>query len=144
MGIQSGSIWLALLTGLFLAMLYDLLRILQIAFSGSLRHRFLPDFFFLLFCGLVTELLAIAAEFGRVRFYLIACEIISVCAYQMTLGIVTRRFALALCRLNERWRRLRRRLTAFLLRGIRRLVKMPVCAPQKRNGKKPQKMGKIP
>ena len=143
MGIQSGNIRLALLTGLLLIVLYDLMRIVQIASSGSLRHRILPDFFFVLFCGVVTELLSIAAEFGRVRFYLIACELISVCLYQMTLGMVTRRFAMVLYRIVCRCRQVRRFLISLFLSRMRRLAEIPSRVLQKRNRKNNKKMGKI-
>ena len=144
MGIQSGSIRLALLAGLLLAVLYDLLRFLQVTVTGTLRHSILADTGFLLFCGVVTELLAIAAEFGRVRFYLVACEVIGVCAYQMTLGILTKRFALCLHRVLFRWRLLCGRVCRRLRQGIRKAVSVPVGSLWRRIRKKPQKIGKIP
>lgn len=93
MGLQSGSIWISLLTGFGLAVLYDCFRILRTMVSGHTGHSSVQDFFFMLFSGLITYLLAIAVDFGRVRFFLLACEVIGACVYFMTIGVVTHKIA---------------------------------------------------
>lgn len=93
MGLHGVSIWMALVTGFTLAALYDCFRILRITVSGSSQQNGIFDFFFLLFCGVVTYLIAIGVDFGRVRFFLLASETIGACVYFLTIGAVTNKIA---------------------------------------------------
>lgn len=93
MGLHGVSIWTALVTGFMLAVCYDCFRILRITVSGHTKQSCIFDFFFMLFCGVVTYLLAIAVDFGRVRFFLLASEGIGACVYFLTIGAVTNRIA---------------------------------------------------
>lgn len=116
MGLQSGSIWISLLTGFGLAVLYDCFRILRTMVSGHTGHSSVQDFFFMLFSGLITYLLAIAVDFGRVRFFLLACEVIGACVYFMTIGVVTHKIASWLHRIFL-W--CKRQFVRFFVRPVR-------------------------
>ena len=128
MTLQFSSIWMALLTGLGLAVLYDCFRILRTTVTGGTGHSSIQDFFFMLFCGLVTYLLALATDFGYVRFYLVACEVIGACVYFLTVGAVTHRIARWLHRIYL-W--ILRQLHRFLVRPIRFCWKKLVAAGAK-------------
>lgn len=93
MGLHGVSIWMALVTGFCLAALYDCFRILRITVSGRPRQNGIFDFLFMLFCGVITYLVAIGVDFGRVRFFLLASEVIGACVYFLTIGAVTVRAA---------------------------------------------------
>lgn len=93
MGLHGVSIWTALITGFVLAGCYDGFRVLRIIVRGRKKQSAVFDFFFLLFCGVITYLLAIAVDFGRVRFFLLASEVIGACVYFLTIGAVTERMA---------------------------------------------------
>lgn len=93
MELQAGSIWISLLTGFGLAVLYDCFRILRTMVSGNTNHSGIQDFFFMLFSALITYLLSIAVDYGIIRFYVIACEVIGACIYFMTIGVVTHKVA---------------------------------------------------
>ncbi len=124
MGLHSISIWMALLTGFGLAALYDCFRVARTTFSGRGGTSGVLDFFYLLFCGLVTYLLALAVDFGRVRFFLLACEVIGACVYFMTVGVVTDRAA-----------RLLHRAFVWLRRQLRRFLWRPAAACLRRAGR---------
>ena len=99
MGISTTALWLSLLTGFGLAVLYDAFRVVRVTVSGRAGTSVVLDFFYLLFCGLITYLAAIAVDFGRVRFFLLACEVIGACVYFLTIGALTHRLALGLHRI---------------------------------------------
>lgn len=63
MGLQSIALWLSLCTGCGLAAGYDIIRVLRMVFTGRIGTLPIVDFFYLLCCGAVTELLAIAVSF---------------------------------------------------------------------------------
>lgn len=101
LGIQWSGVLLALAAGGILAAAYDTMRLFRLVLSGSKRHIVAQDFFFMLLAAFVTYLVCLAASYGMLRFYLVACEIIGVCVYFLSLGLVTERIAKAihfLCR----------------------------------------------
>ena len=110
MGLHGVSIWTALVTGFMLAGCYDCFRIFRITIHGSTKQNAVFDFFFMLYCGVVTYPLAIAVDFGRVRFFLLASEVIGACVYFLTVGAVTGHAAKLLHRVY-----LRLKKWAFLL-----------------------------
>lgn len=120
MGVQLGGIWLSLLTGFGLAVVYDSFRVLRTVLWGREQTSAILDFFFMLFCGIITYLLALAVDFGRVRFFLVACEIIGACVYFLTIGALTNYLASTLHRVfawcKAQWLRL-------FVRPVQKLLK---------------------
>ena len=125
MGFHWTAIVYALITGCLLGAGYDCLRILRIILRGRNRNSIVMDSSYLVLSGIVTYLLAIAVDFGRVRFFLLACEGIGCCVYFLTIGALTGRAANLFHRFGV-W--LHRQITKFFVHpvglGMRKLVTM--------------------
>ena len=93
MDIQLVGILISLVAGILLAAVYDTMKIVRLLLSGEKSHVVVQDFFFMILAAFVTYLVSLAVSYGVVRFYVIACEIIGVCIYFLTLGMVTERLA---------------------------------------------------
>ena len=88
MDIQLVGILISLVAGILLAAVYDTMKIVRLLLSGEKSHVVVQDFFFMILAAFVTYLVSLAVSYGVVRFYVIACEIIGVCIYFLTLGMV--------------------------------------------------------
>ena len=86
------GILISLVAGILLAAVYESMKIVRLLLSGE-EPCMVQDFFFMILAAFVTYLVSLAVSYGVVRFYVIACEIIGVCIYFLTLGLVTERFA---------------------------------------------------
>ena len=93
LGVQWQGVLIACLAGVGLAAVYDGLRIFRLLLSGEKGHVVLQDFFFMVFSAFITFLVCLAASYGRIRLYLLACEGIGAGVYFLTLGQVTQRMA---------------------------------------------------
>lgn len=124
LGLEWSGILTALLSGVFLAAAYDVLRVLRLLLSGQKRHVVVQDFFFMLFSAFVTYLICLAVSYGMLRFYVVACEGIGAGVYFLTLGQVTGRVAVLVykvCRavLRAMWRLFFRPIFVFFRRLAR-------------------------
>lgn len=93
MGMSWTGVGIACAAGVLLAAAYDVLRIVRLLLSGKKRAVVAQDFFFMILAAFVTYLASLAASFGVVRFYVLACEAIGACVYFLTLGLLTERLA---------------------------------------------------
>jgi len=75
--------------GVFLGAYYDIFRIFRTVFRSENRAVFFQDLFYMLSAAFVTFLLALGVNYGEVRFYILAGEIIGWCLYYLTVGMVT-------------------------------------------------------
>lgn len=106
---------MALAVGFALGAFYDVFRIFRVFARSEKRQVIWQDIFVCFVAAVVSFLVALAVNWGEVRFYLLAGEAIGMCVYFLTLGEITFRLAKLLLRI----------LTAiknFLLRWILRPI----------------------
>lgn len=106
---------MALAVGFALGAFYDVFRIFRVFARSEKRQVIWQDIFVCFVAAVASFLLALAVNWGEVRFYLLAGESIGMCVYFLTLGEITFRLAKLLLRI----------LTAvknFLLRWIFRPI----------------------
>ncbi len=84
---------LACVTGVAIGAFFDIFRVYRALFRCGKRAVFFQDIVCLSIAGLATFLVALAANWGNVRFYLLAGEAIGGCLYFLTFGEVTVRVA---------------------------------------------------
>lgn len=75
--------------GVLLGAFYDVFRIFRTVFRSEKRAVFFQDLFYMLCAAFVTFLLALGVNYGDVRFYILAGEVIGWCLYYLTVGMVT-------------------------------------------------------
>ena len=75
--------------GVCLGLYYDFFRIFRTVFQSEKRTVFFQDLFYMLTAAFVTFLLALGVNYGEVRFYILAGEVIGWCLYFLTFGMVT-------------------------------------------------------
>lgn len=80
---------ISIAAGVFLGAYYDIFRIFRTVFQSEKRTVFFQDLFYMLSAAFVTFLLSLGVNYGEVRFYILAGEIIGWCLYYLTVGIVT-------------------------------------------------------
>jgi len=96
---QSHGLLIACIVGFALGAFYDVFRILRILCKTEKRHVFFQDIFFMACAAIVTFLLTLAVNWGEMRFYILAGEIMGICVYYLTVGEVTVRIAKLLYKL---------------------------------------------
>lgn len=115
---QGQGFLFALAVGFALGALYDVFRIFRVFARSEKRQVVWQDLFFCFVAAVASFLLALAINWGEIRFYLLAGEGIGMCVYFLTLGEVTLRLARVLLRILLFFRSL---FLRWLLRPIRRL-----------------------
>lgn len=80
---------ISVVAGAFLGAYYDIFRIFRTVFQSESRAVFFQDLFYMLSAAFVTFLLALGVNYGEVRFYILAGEVIGWCLYYLTVGMVT-------------------------------------------------------
>lgn len=106
---QTQGFLYACAVGFLLGAFYDFFRILRVFLRCDRRPVFFQDLFCCCVTAVVTFLLALAVNWGEIRFYLLAGQAIGVCVYFLTLGEITVRLARAVFHVLRRiWRFLRR------------------------------------
>lgn len=90
---QSQGFLYSCIVGFALGAFYDIFRMIRIMCRTERRHVFFQDLFFMVCAAFVTFLLALAVNWGELRFYIVAGEIIGICVYDLTVGEVTVRIA---------------------------------------------------
>lgn len=98
--------------GVLLGAFYDVFRIFRTVFRSEKRAVFFQDLFYMIGAAFVTFLLALGVNYGDVRFYILAGEIIGWCLYYLTVGLVTIRVFLITSRI----------LHKFLINPIKRII----------------------
>lgn len=91
LAVQLQGLILAAPVGFALGIVYDVLKIARTMIRSTPSHVFWMDMAFMAAAGTVTFLLALAASYGEVRFYLLAGEAIGFCVYFLTFGLVSSR-----------------------------------------------------
>lgn len=76
--------------GLFLGFIYDLLRVPRLIHKTSSWLIFFQDVFYFFICGIATFLFALVVNYGDLRFFIAAGEIIGWCLYNLTIANVTK------------------------------------------------------
>ncbi len=77
------------LLGVLLGAYYDVFRIIRYLTAQGKRQTFFWDLFYFFSSGVATFLFLLAANQGKMRFYLLAGELIGWCLYHLTLGQMT-------------------------------------------------------
>lgn len=80
---------ISIVTGLLLGAYYDIFRIFRTVFQSESRAVFFQDLFYMLSAAFITFLLSLGVNYGEVRFYILAGEMIGWCLYYLTVGMVT-------------------------------------------------------
>ena len=80
---------ISVVAGVFLGAYYDAFRIFRTVFQSERRAVFFQDLFYMISAAFVTFLLALGVNYGEVRFYILAGEVIGWCLYFLTVGMVT-------------------------------------------------------
>lgn len=80
---------ISVVAGAFLGAYYDVFRIFRTVFQSERRAVFFQDLFYMISAAFVTFLLALGVNYGEVRFYILAGEVIGWCLYYLTVGMVT-------------------------------------------------------
>lgn len=97
---EQGQVFLyALAVGFALGAFYDLFRIFRVFARSEKRQVVWQDLFFCFIAAVASFLLALALNWGEIRFYLLAGEGIGMCVYFLTLGEITLRLARVLLRI---------------------------------------------
>lgn len=116
---QTWSFLSACLLGAALGMLYDVFRILRIAFPTRPGIVFLEDLLFWIIAALLSFLFLLASSDGVVRVFLLAGELIGGTLYYCTAGRLVMRVARAIIRAVEAVLRF---IFRFLVHPVWRLV----------------------
>ena len=114
---QTQGFLYACAVGFLLGAFYDFFRILRVFLRCDRRPVFFQDLFCCCVTAVITFLLALAVNWGEIRFYLLAGQAIGVCVYFLTLGEITVRLA---------------RVIFHVLRWIRRFLGRWIFGPLKR------------
>lgn len=91
LAVQMQGFLLATVVGFALGAVYDVLKIVRTMIRSTPSHVFWMDMAFMTVAGTITFLLALAASYGEVRFYLLAGEAIGFCVYFLTFGLISSR-----------------------------------------------------
>lgn len=75
--------------GVLLGAAYDILRIWRAMFRSEKRSVFFQDFFYMVLAAFFTFLVNLGVNYGELRFYLFAGEILGWFAWHYTVGLVT-------------------------------------------------------
>ena len=95
---QSQLFLYACIFGAALGVYYDVFRLIRLLAPHGSKQLFFHDVLYFFTSGILTFLFLYAVNFGQVRFYLIAGEIIGWCIYHLTVGALFLRVATWLIR----------------------------------------------
>lgn len=96
---QGQGFLIALAVGFVLGAFYDVFRIYRVFARSEKRQVIWQDIFVCFVAAVASFLLALAVNWGEIRFYLLAGEAIGMCVYFLTLGEITFRLAKLLLRI---------------------------------------------
>lgn len=81
----------SILLGVILSVIYEVIRIMRVWGINKLHQLVISDCVFMIFCGFITFLFALAFSRGYVRFYIYIGEAIGFVLYRYTIGELTAR-----------------------------------------------------
>ena len=90
---QADGFFLSCLVGVALGALFDVFRVIRIILQCEKKAVFFQDIVCFVCAGIITFLTALATNYGELRFYIVAGEMIGICVYFLTLGEITVRLA---------------------------------------------------
>lgn len=93
---QTRSFLGAILLGAALGLLYDVFRIVRIAFPAGKARLFVEDVLYFMVCAAASFLFLLTSSDGIVRVFLLIGELIGVVLFHSTLGILVMRVAQAI------------------------------------------------
>ena len=99
---QMQGFYLACITGAVLGLLFDVFRIVRILLNCKKISVFFQDLFCMFVAGVATFLVALATNWGQIRFYMLAGEAIGFCIYFLTAGEITVRLAKLICKILDK------------------------------------------
>lgn len=114
------QVWLFLyscLLGAGLGLLYDLFRISRIAFPSPVAVVLVEDILYFGLCAVATFLFIMAQNYGQIRWFILAGELIGWVVYYLTVGVVVIGASRAIIR-----------VIAWMLRLLYRLFIAPFVA----------------
>ena len=88
LSVQIENLMPALCLGFFVCFVHDVVRLLKITAPGKRIFEFFADIFFSLFCTVISYLLFLAVNFGKIRLYLIFAELTGFFIYKVTVGVI--------------------------------------------------------
>ena len=99
---QMQGFYLACIAGAVLGLLFDVFRIVRILLNCKKISVFFQDLFCMFVAGVATFLVALATNWGQIRFYMLAGEAIGFCIYFLTAGEITVRLAKLICKILDK------------------------------------------
>lgn len=88
LSVQIENLMPALGLGFILGFVHDLIRLLKITVPKKKAFEFIADILFSLFCTVLSYLLFLSVNFGKIRLYLVFAELTGVFIYKVTLGVI--------------------------------------------------------
>ncbi len=98
LGKQLQGIGLSVFFGVFLGVVYDILRLIRLAAGAGKGATFFFDLFFCFLAALASFTLALGTNYGFLRFYHLGGETLGMLLWYFTLGKLFRVFCRALLR----------------------------------------------
>ena len=86
---QTQTVLYAVLLGAILCAVYDVFRIIRIAFGGKTVAVFIEDILFSIIALVLTFIFVVAFNNGELRFFVLIGELIGFIAYYFTVGKLT-------------------------------------------------------
>lgn len=80
------------LIGLAFGLFYDLLTVRRKIYKQKQIWIIIQDVLFMTIASIITFIFTLVTNFGSVRFYILASELIGLIIYNITLGIAVRKF----------------------------------------------------
>lgn len=130
---QIQGLWLSVFFGIFLSVVYDILRIMRELTLPRKNAVFIMDFLFLAFSSVVTFIAAFATNYGVLRFYHIIGEIIGALVYFLTLGKATKLAARLIRKLLVKFESIYEKIICKMMRFLKNRKK---CGILSKKGKK--------
>lgn len=136
---------LSLGLGFLLGIVYDLFRSLRLIFSRTPGKYtlFVQDIIYVILCAVITFLFLLSENYGEIRAYVLAGEIIGFFAYYFTIGVLTMRVGDSVANTIHKFLRLTKNIILRPFRAVRRLFLKHKASANEKVLKKAKKFPKI-
>ena len=94
--------WYAVLLGLFSGFIYDVFRIIRLAFNSKRWSIFFQDILYFVIMALITFFFTIIFNNGEIRYYILAGQFIGWIAYYISVGRVVYKYSKSVLRFIKR------------------------------------------